>query len=411
MIEWIKDKLILYGWSAVAADYVAAIAAIVVVVLLSMLAYLIAKLLLLRVLREFIARSRVKWDDKILRRGVLERLCLIVPAIVLHVMAPVFGAGEVWVRRIAFCIIVLGVVLALDRLLSAVDDIYRGFEVSKSRPIKGYLQIVKILAYIVGGVVIISALTDRSPLLLLSGIGAATAVLLLIFQNSILGFVASIQLTENDMVQIGDWIEMPKYNADGDVVDITLHTVKVQNWDKTITTIPTHALVSDSFKNWRGMREIGGRRIKRSIYIDMKSIKFCDGEMLARFRKIQYIKEYLERKTEEIEAYNKQHVVDDTSLVNGRHLTNIGTFRAYAEAYLKNHPKIHKGLIHMVRQLAPGEFGLPVEIYAFTATTAWVEYEGIQADIFDHLLAVVPEFDLRIYQSPSGHDLTGIKTN
>ena len=192
---------------------------------------------------------------------------------------------------------------------------------------------------------------------------------------------------------------MPKYNADGDVVDITLHTVKVQNWDKTITTIPTHALVSDSFKNWRGMREIGGRRIKRSIYIDMKSIKFCDGEMLARFRKIQYIKEYLERKTEEIEAYNKQHVVDDTSLVNGRHLTNIGTFRAYAEAYLKNHPKIHKDL--SIWYGLPRQFGLPVEIYAFTATTAG--WSTVWADIFDHLLAVVPSSTC-IYQSPSGHD-------
>jgi miniconductance mechanosensitive channel len=211
------------------------------------------------------------------------------------------------------------------------------------------------------------------------------------------------------MVQIGDWIEMPKYGADGDVIDISLHTVKVQNWDKTITTIPTHALIADSFKNWKGMSEAGGRRIKRSIYIDMTSIKFCDEEMLERFKKIRYIQQYINDKTEEIEEYNKRLGIDTDSLVNGRHLTNIGTFRAYIVQYLKNHPRIHKGMTQIVRQLEPTEKGLPIEIYAFTNDTAWAAYESIQSDIFDHILAVVPEFDLRLFQNPSGHDLRRLR--
>ena len=323
----------------------------------------------------------------------------------IHSFAPVFPSYQVWIQRIAFSYMVLVFVAALSKLLDAADDVYRSFEVSKSRPIKGYLQVLKIIAYVIGTIVIIAVLTDRSPLLLLSGIGAATAVLMLIFQNSILGLVASIQLASNNMVQIGDWIEMPKYGADGDVIDISLHTVKVQNWDKTIITIPTHALISDSFKNWKGMSEAGGRRIKRSIYIDMTSIKFCDEEMLERFKKIRYIQQYINDKTEEIEEYNKKLGIDAESLVNGRHLTNIGTFRAYIMQYLKNHPRIHKGMTQIVRQLEPTEKGLPIEIYAFTNDTAWAAYESIRPDIFDHILAVVPEFDLRLFQNPSGHDL------
>ncbi|NMA65612.1 MAG: mechanosensitive ion channel, partial [Clostridiaceae bacterium] len=267
-------------------------------------------------------------------------------------------------------------------------------------------QVVKIFISIMAAVIIISILTERSPWLLLSGIGAATAVLMLIFQNSILGLVASIQLTTNNMVQIGDWIEMPTHGADGDVIDISLHTVKVQNWDKTIITIPTHKLISESFKNWRGMREAGGRRIKRSIYIDMTSVKFCDEEMLERFKKIQYIKEYIQKKESEIENYNKSQNVDLSSIVNGRRLTNLGTFRAYIANYLKNHPGLNKNMTQMVRQLQPTEYGLPLEIYAFTDETAWVKYEAIQSDIFDHILAIVPEFDLKIYQRPAGHDFS-----
>jgi len=251
----------------------------------------------------------------------------------------------------------------------------------------------------------------RSPVILLSGIGAATAVFILIFQNSILGLVASIQLTSNDMLQIGDWITMPKYEADGDVIDISLHTIKVQNFDKTIITIPTHTLISDSFKNWRGMQESGGRRIKRSIHIDLTSINFCTEEMLNRFNEIEYIREYLNNKSKEIDNYNSIHNINDSNPVNGRHLTNIGIFRVYIENYLKNHSKVHKGMTQMVRQLQPTKNGLPIEIYIFTNDIAWVNYEAVQSDIFDHILAVVPEFYLRIYQEPTGHDLKSIITN
>ncbi|MEC4678590.1 MAG: mechanosensitive ion channel domain-containing protein, partial [Nitrospirota bacterium] len=253
-------------------------------------------------------------------------------------------------------------------------------------------------------ILIISALLDETPFYLLSGLGALTAVFMLIFKDAILGFVAGIQLTANKMVTHGDWIEMPKYGADGDVLEVSLTTVKIQNWDKTITTIPTYALISESFKNWRGMSESGGRRIKRAITIDMSTIQFCSDEMIEKFSKIRPIKVYIETKMKELTEYNTIHDLDDANIVNRRRLSNIGTFRAYVVAYLENHPKIHQDMTFLVRQLAPGEHGLPIEIYVFCNDTAWARYEAIQADIFDHLLAAVPEFGLKVFQNPSGND-------
>jgi len=249
---------------------------------------------------------------------------------------------------------------------------------------------------------------NKTPIFLLSGVGALAAVMMLIFRDSILGFVAGIQLAANKMVAVGDWIEMPKYGADGDVLEVALTTVKVQNWDKTITTIPTYALISESFKNWRGMAESGGRRIKRSVSLDMSSIKFCDEEMLDRYRKIQYISEYIETKKIELEKFNQATEVDHASLANGRRMTNIGTFRAYVQAYLRNHPEINKDMTFLIRQLPPSENGLPIEIYVFSKDKVWANYEAIQADIFDHILAVVPEFDLRVYQNPTGADFQAL---
>ena len=231
-----------------------------------------------------------------------------------------------------------------------------------------------------------------------------TAVLLLIFKDAILGFVAGIQLSANNMIHIGDWIDMPKYGADGDVIDITLTTVKVQNWDKTISTIPAYSLISDSFKNWRGMSESGGRRIKRSINIDMNTICFCDEQMIEKYRHIQYIADYIDAKKREIDEHNIAANVDDSELVNGRRMTNIGTFRAYVIAYLKNHPKINRDMTFLVRQLQPNENGLPIEIYVFSSDKVWANYEAIQADIFDHILAAVPNFGLRVFQNPTGSD-------
>jgi miniconductance mechanosensitive channel len=294
--------------------------------------------------------------------------------------------------------------LAAGAFLSAVNDIYQMRPASRDRPIKGYVQVVKIVLYVVGGVVILATLMGRSPLLYVSGIGALTAVLLLIFRDTILSFVASIQLGSYDLVRVGDWIEVPQYGADGDVVDIALHTVKVQNWDKTITTIPTHRLIDGSFKNWRSMPESGGRRIKRAVHIDMNTVRFLDEGDVARFERFALLTDYIRDKRKALAADAAARPAAEDLVVNARRLTNLGTFRAYVVQYLKQHPKVHKGLTLMVRQRDPTPDGLPLEVYAFSSDTDWVAYEGIQSDIFDHILAVAPEFGLRVFQHPTGRD-------
>lgn len=386
------------GWTGMAA----VIAALLVICLV---AYLLARFVLLRLLSYYIRNNRFQWDNRFLERKVFHRMCHLAPSLLLYTFSFIFGDFQQAAQRIAAIYIIFVVILTLDALLNAVDDIYNSFEVARKKPIKGYLQGIKVFVFVVGAIIAIAQLIGKSPVLLLSGIGAMMAVVLLIFQDSILGFVAGIQLAANDMVRIGDWIEMPKYNADGDVVDISLTTVKVANFDRTITTIPPHALVKDSFRNWRGMVEAGGRRIKRSIYIDTGSICFCTDEMLARFRSIQLIRDYIDERQAEIVAYNQEQGINVGEPVNGRHMTNIGTFRVYIQHYLRSHLQIHQKMIQMVRQLPPGEHGLPIEIYAFAATTDWVAYEGIQADLFDHILAVVPRFGLQVFQAPAGHDL------
>ncbi|HHY64471.1 MAG TPA: mechanosensitive ion channel [Clostridiaceae bacterium] len=404
-MDYLKERFAGWGFNEVLSAYLSNAIAVFLILTVCFIVNIISKKVLLRMLGAYISRSKNKWDDVLLKNKVFERITGIVPAIIIHESAELFPAVEEWIKRFAFSYIVIAVLLALFKILDSIDDIYRQHAISKARPIKGYLQVVKIFFSVAAAIIIVSALMDRSPLLLLSGLGAATAVLMLIFQNSILGLVASIQLATNDMLQIGDWIEMPSHGIDGDVIEITLHTVKVQNWDKTIVTIPPHLLISESFKNWKGMQESGGRRIKRCIYIDMTSIRFCDEEMLSRLKKIQYLKEYIEERSAEIEKYNREKGIDPSSMVNGRHMTNIGTFRVYVQKYLENHPRINHSMTTMVRQLQPCEHGLPVEVYTFTNTTRWVEYENIQSDIFDHILAVVPEFGLKIYQSPAGSDI------
>ena len=273
-------------------------------------------------------------------------------------------------------------------------------------PLRGVLQSIKLIATLVISLLIISVLMGKSPLILLSGLGAVSAVMMLVFKDPILGLVAGIQLSANNMLALGDWLEMPKYSADGDVIDISLTTVKVRNWDKTITTIPTYALISDSFKNWRGMSESGGRRIKRSLYLEISSVRFLDDEELQRLEKINLLFPYLDDKSKELRLYNNDEQVKNLSMaINSRRLTNIGTLRAYMVAYLKSHPRIHQRMTLMVRQLAPGPNGLPMEVYAFTKTTVWAEYEDIQADIFDHFLAILPVFGIRAHETPTGHDL------
>ncbi len=368
----------------------------------------ITKKIVLRIITLFITKNRIDWDDKLVERQVFQKLSHIVPAIIIYYGANVyadFPVAKLLIEKAAVIYILLVVLSALNAFINALNDIYNTYEISKTRPIKGILQVIKIIIFFIGAILLIATLINQNPFILLGGLGALSAVLLLVFQNSILGLVAGIQLSANDMVRVGDWIEMPKYNADGDVIEITLTTVKVQNWDKTITMIPAAAFISDSFKNWRGMQESGGRRIKRSVYIDVTSIQFCTEEMLERFKKIHLLKDYIERKEQELEAYNREHNIDPSSKVNGRRLTNIGTYRVYIQNYLQNHPHIHKGLTTMVRQLEPGEYGLPLEIYCFTNDVRWTVYESIQSDIFDHILAVAPEFGLRVFQNPSGHDM------
>ena len=374
---------------------------------------LIAKRLLVGTVRKIAKRSSFTWDDALVTHNVFGRLVQVVPALIVFVgvsFVPGLPEGVVQLmRNVAMGYMVLMLTLALTAMLSAANAIYAASPVAKHRPLKGFVQLVQIVVWIFGGVMIIAAVLDRSPLLLLSGFGAMTAILLLVFKDTILSLVASVQLTAQDMVRVGDWIEMPQFGADGDVVDVQLHTVKVQNWDKTITTIPTHRLITDSFKNWRGMSQSGARRIKRAIFVDVSSIRFQTQDEVDHFTRFALLKDYIENKEQELADYNDGLATDVDSDVNRRRLTNVGTFRAYAYNYLKNHPKIHKGMTLMVRQLSPGPEGLPLETYCFTNTTDWAVYEDIQSDIFDHLLAIVPEFGLRLFQKPAGSDLANLK--
>ena len=302
----------------------------------------------------------------------------------------------------------LMVVLFVNALMSAGLAIYRTYEISKTFPIMSFVQIAKLILYVLGAITVLSLVLDKSPLTFFAGLGAMAAVLMFVFKDPILGFVAGIQLSANKMVSVGDWIEVPKYAVDGDIIEISLTTVKIRNFDKTITTIPTQSLINDSFKNWRGMKETGGRRIKRALHVDVASVKFCDAEMLSRFSRIQFIAAHIAAKNSELSEFNTAQGVDTSTLVNGRHMTNIGTFRAYIAAYLRAHPQISSRLTFLVRQLEPTEHGLPLEIYVFTTTTNWLEYETIQSDIFDHILAVATEFDLTLFQNPTGADFVTI---
>jgi miniconductance mechanosensitive channel len=376
---------------------------------------LIAKRILLGAVRRFAQRTSATWDDTLVEHNVVGRLVQVVPALIIFVGLPfITGLPDSVVqliRNVTMGYMVLMLTLALTAMLSAANTIYSALPVAKDRPLKGFVQLLQILIWILGGVLIVSVVVDRSPLILLSGFGAMTAILLLVFKDTILSLVASVQLTAQDMVRVGDWIEMPQFGADGDVVDVQLHTVKVQNWDKTITTIPTHRLITDSFKNWRGMSQSGARRIKRPIFLDVSTIRMQTDEEVERFKRFALLKDYIKNKEQELADYNDGLDIEVEAEINRRRLTNVGTFRAYAFNYLKNHPKIHKDKTLLVRQLAPGPEGLPLEIYCFTNTTVWAEYEDIQSDIFDHLLAIVPEFGLRLYQKPAGSDLANLRSS
>jgi len=386
---------------------------IVLLLAVAVVVDLVAKRVLVRAARRFAENSRVTWDDALVAHNVFGRLSQVLPALVVFLaISFVPGLPEALVRlvrNVATGYMVLMLTMTLTSLLSAANTIYSALPVAKERPLKGFVQLVQIVVWVLGGVLIVAAVLDRSPLLLISGFGAMTAILLLVFKDTILSLVASVQLTAQDMVRVGDWITMPQFGADGDVIDVQLHTVKVQNFDKTITTIPTHRLITDSFQNWRGMSESGGRRIKRSLYFDVSSIRFQSDEEIEHFRRFVLLAGYIDDKRRELAEYNARLDGEVAEDVNRRRLTNIGTFRAYAFNYLKNHPRIRQDLTLIVRQLPAGPDGLPLEIYCFTNTTAWAEYEGIQSDIFDHLIAIVPEFGLRLFQQPAGADVAALR--
>jgi miniconductance mechanosensitive channel len=382
-------------------------------ILLAWLADNLTKRYLLKVINRIVVQTRFTWDDALQKRRVFRRLAHVAPAMVIYYGAPMVPGVPTeladLVRQGCLAFIVVMVVMAADRLLTAVNDIYSTRPEARSRPIKGYIQIVKIILYIAAGIVAVATLLGQPPTLLLGGFGAMTAVILLVFRDTILSVVASVQITQYDMIEIGDWIEMPQYGADGDVVDIALHTIRVQNWDKTITTIPTHKFIEDSFKNWKGMKLSGGRRIMRSVHLDVTSIRFLTPEEIEAFSRWELLKDYMREKVEEIEAYNAGKEGEKDLVPEARHLTNVGTLRAYIVNYLRNHPGIHQGMTLIVRQLEPGPQGLPMQIYTFSNDTNWVRYEALQSDIFDHILATLPEFGLLAYQAPSGADILALK--
>ncbi len=404
---WLTDHRVSEYW----AEVLGTTAGIVLVVLLAVLANLITKRVILQVVHTVIRRTRMTWDDQLLETGVFTRLSHLAPAIVINTFGPgVLGNEPLLSKIVHGAVSIYLICIWLGVLFALLNAIQGGIEKKKGRkgvPVKGFAQAVKLVAVVVGVIFILAIVLDKSPVLLFSGLGAVTAVLLLVFKDAILGFVAGIQISANDMVRVGDWIEMPKAGADGDVIDVALTTVKVQNWDKTITTIPSYSLISDSFRNWRGMSDSGGRRIKRSICFDVSSITFANEDQLARWSKIGHVREHLDAKRKEIAADNEKLGPDASVLGNGRRLTNIGTFRAYCLNYLKTHPRIAQDKTLLVRQLQPTPHGLPLEIYCFANNTAWAVYEGIQSDIFDHMLAVAKVFDLEVYQHPSGSDVSG----
>lgn len=390
------------------------LAGLCVLAALAITANIVVRKILLRAIHRLLRHAPGDYLPEIERQKVLSRLANIVPAIV--VMAGIGAVAHMppavveVVRNVVSACIILSFALALSGVLNTVNAVYARRPQAAGRPIKGYVQMVKLALVLVAAILIVAALIDRSPVILLSGLGAMAAVLMLVFQDTLLSLVASVQITSGDMVRVGDWIEMPQLNADGDVIDIALHTVKVQNWDKTITTIPTRRLISDPFKNWRGMSESGGRRIKRAVFVDQNSIRFLSARDVEDMQRFRLLRPYLARKSQELDAWNNSIDESDRLPVNARSLTNIGTFRAYVEAYLRQHAHIHQDMTLLVRQLAPGAAGLPVEIYCFTNTTAWGAYEGVQADIFDHLYAIMHAFGLRAYQSPAGSDLQALSS-
>lgn len=409
LLELMNRWLMACGLTARGADQLDQFIVFVLLLLVAFGVDFICRIILLRVVAALVKRTRVTWDDILFDHSVLVHLSRMVAPLVLSITLPMAFDGVqsvtlTLIGRLCHILILVTFLSFVNSLLKAIYTVYSAQERFRDRPLKGLLQTVQVALWFVGGIVVIALLLDKSPLSLLAGLGASAAVLMLIFKDSIMGVVSGVQLSANDMLKVGDWIAMPKYGADGTVIEVTLNTVKVRNWDNTITTIPPYLLVSDSFQNWRGMTESGGRRVKRSVNIDMNSVRFCTPQMLDKYRRIKLLADYIDQTEQVIKAYNAEQEIDNSVLVNGRRQTNLGVFRAYLSAYLHNLPGVRDDMTLLVRHLQPTDHGIPIELYFFTRTTEWGAYEKIQADVFDHLLAIVPEFDLRVFQSPTGAD-------
>lgn len=414
--QWINSYLIKWGLVRDSANIWDNLIVLLLVIAVTVGIDYTCRYIFLGLFKRFAKRTRNQWDDLIVERKIINKLMHLIPAILVYIMLPLALPRTemptlLGILQMVCSIYIVAVILRfINAALNLLLEIYNRKEVFKNKPLKGFVQIIQVLVFFVGFIIIISILIGKSPATLFAGLGASAAILMLVFKDTILGFVAGIQLSANDMLRPGDWITMTKYGADGTVIEVTLNSIKVRNFDNTITMIPPYALVSDSFQNWRGMQESGGRRIKRSINIDMNSIRFCTPEMLDKFRKISLLTEYIDTKQQELERYNKEHNIDGSIKVNGRRQTNLGVFRAYLVNYLKSNPDVNKDLTCMVRQLQPTEKGIPMELYFFAATTVWIPYEGIQSDVFDHILAVLPEFDLQVFQEVSGSDLRHLRS-
>lgn len=403
-----------WGWIE-NQPYLYTLIAISLLLMLAGISNWVTKHVLLTGLTRALRHTPIGRDALFEESRVITRLSNVVPAIVLSAGValipnlPEFVTSVV--RNVASAFIILTIALAIGNFLTILNRLYERRPDAAMKPIKGYVQVIKIVIYVIAVLLIIATLIDRSPLILLSGLGAMAAVLMLVFQDTLLSLVASMQITSNDIIRVGDWVEMPGLSADGDVIDISLHVVKVQNWDKTITTIPTRRFIDTAFKNWRGMQESGGRRMMREMMIDQQSIRFLTADEIERLKGFKLLREYIETKQQDIEKWNKELEEHGDDALNSRAMTNIGTFRAYVTQYLKHHPGIHQELFMLVRQLAPTADGLPLQVYGFTNSTAWADYEGTQSDIFDHLFAVISHFGLRVYQHPSGLDMQALRVD
>lgn len=409
ILKNIDQLLVSWGMSPSLADTLDQFVAFAVVLIIAFMADALCRGILLRIVPRLVKRTKASWDDIVFDRKVMVHLSRMAAPVIIFYFVPVaFAETNSFtldlILRFCRIYIIISLLSFINSLLKAVYNVYSEREQFRDRPLKGMLQTMQVILWFVGIIIVVSILIGKSPLSLLAGLGASAAILMLVFKDSIMGFVSGVQLSANDMLKVGDWIAMPKYGADGTVIEVTLNTVKVRNWDNTITTIPPYLLISDSFQNWRGMRESGGRRVKRSINIDMTSVKFCTPEMLDKYRKIRLLKDYVEQTEQVVKQYNEEHGIDNSILVNGRRQTNLGVFRAYLTAYLQSLPDINQELTCMVRQLQPTDHGIPMELYFFCALKDWVPYEAVQSDVFDHVLAIIPEFDLQVFQSPSGRD-------